>query len=52
MRALTEGRDDLTKVVADTNALVGKLPALYEQIGATGFKPAALKPVRAVPTGN
>ena len=45
MRALTEGRDDVAKAVADTNALITKMPALYDQIGAGGLKPAALKPV-------
>ena len=50
MRGLTEGREDLTKAIADTNALIAKLPALYDQIGAGGLKPAALKPVRTVPS--
>jgi hypothetical protein len=52
IRGLREGREDLTKVVADTNALIAKMPTLYDQIGAGGLKPAPLKPVRAVSTTN
>jgi photosystem II stability/assembly factor-like uncharacterized protein len=50
MRALTEGRGDLAKVVQETNALIASFPALFEKIGAGGLKPAALKPVRTVTT--
>jgi hypothetical protein len=50
MRALIEGRDDLSKVIADTNALISKMPALYDQIGAGALKPAALKPLRPLTT--
>ena len=38
MRALTEGREDVAKVVADANALITKVPALYDQIGAGQLK--------------
>jgi photosystem II stability/assembly factor-like uncharacterized protein len=50
MRVLTEGRDDLTKVIADTNALIATMPTLFDKIGAGSLKPAALKPVRPVST--
>ena len=51
-RALTLGREDLTKVIADTNALISSLPALFDKAGASAFKPAALKPVRTVSPTN
>ncbi len=51
-RALTLGREDLTKVIADTNALITSLPALFDKAGASAFKPAALKPVRSVSPTN
>jgi photosystem II stability/assembly factor-like uncharacterized protein len=51
-RALTQGREDLSRVISDTNALITTMPALYEKIGAGALKPAALKPVRPVSTTN
>jgi hypothetical protein len=51
LRVLSENREDLTKAITDTNALVTKMPALYDQMGASGLKPAALKPVRTITTG-
>ena len=50
MRVLTEGREDLAKVINDTNALITTMPALFDKIGASALKPAALKPVRLVTT--
>jgi hypothetical protein len=49
VRTAAENREDLTKVVQETNALIAAVPALYDKLGASGVKPAALKPVRAVP---
>jgi hypothetical protein len=51
-RALTQGREDLSRVISDTNALITTMPGLYEKIGAGALKPAALKPVRPVSTTN
>ena len=44
-----ELREDLTKVVADTNELITAIPAIYDALGASGAKPTALKPVGPVP---
>jgi hypothetical protein len=45
VRQAGELREDLDKVIADTNALIAAVPAIYDALGATGVKPAALKPV-------
>jgi photosystem II stability/assembly factor-like uncharacterized protein len=52
MRVLTDGRGDLAKVVQETNALITAMPGLFDKIGASGLKPAALKPLRPVNTTN
>jgi photosystem II stability/assembly factor-like uncharacterized protein len=52
VRALAHGREDLTRVVGETNALITAIPALFDTIGASALKPATLKPVRAVSTTN
>jgi hypothetical protein len=52
MRTTTESREDLTKVVAETNALITEFPSLYDRVGVSALKPAALKPVRAVVTST
>ncbi len=39
----------MDKVVADTNALIAAVPAIYDALGATGVKPTALKPVGPLP---
>ena len=44
MRVLTDGRGDLAKVIQETNALIATVPGLFDKIGASGLKPAALKP--------
>ena len=44
-----EMREDLDKVIADTNALIAAVPAIYDALGASGVKPAALKPVGPLP---
>ena len=41
-----------SRVIADTNALITSLPSLFDKAGASAFKPAALKPVRAVGPTN
>ena len=35
----------MTRVITDINALIARLPAFYEQIGAGQLKPAAMKPL-------
>ena len=45
LRSSVELREDLTKVVADTNELITAIPAIYDALGASGAKPTALKPV-------
>jgi hypothetical protein len=45
MRASVELREDLARVIADTNELITAIPAIYDALGASGAKPAALKPV-------
>ena len=52
MRVLTDGRGDLAKVIQETNALITAMPSLFDKIGASGLKPAALKPLRPVSTTN
>jgi len=49
VRSSVELREDLTKVIADTNELITAIPAIYDALGASGAKPAALKPVGPVP---
>jgi photosystem II stability/assembly factor-like uncharacterized protein len=49
MRSSVELREDLTKVVTDTNELINAIPAIYDALGASGAKPTALKPVGPVP---
>jgi hypothetical protein len=49
VRIAGELRDDLAKVIADTNELINAIPAIYDALGASGAKPAALKPVGPIP---
>jgi hypothetical protein len=51
-RALTQGREDLSRAITDTNALITTMPGLFDKVGASAFKPAAVKPVRPVNTTN
>jgi hypothetical protein len=46
VRSAGELREDLTKLVQETNDLMAALPALYDKLGAPGLKPTTLKPVR------
>ncbi len=48
-RSSAELRDDLTKVIADTNELIAAIPAIYDALGASGVRPTSLKPVGPVP---
>ncbi len=52
VRSAVELREDMDKVIADTNALITSVPAIYDALGATGVKPAALKPVGPLPASR
>lgn len=52
IRTAGELREDLAKVVTDTNDLIAAVPAVYDAIGASGAKPAALKPVGPLPAAR
>ncbi len=45
IRQAGELREDMDKVIADTNALIAAVPAIYDALGAGGVKPASVKPV-------
>jgi hypothetical protein len=45
VRSASEAREDLAKVVQAVNDLIAAVPQLYEKLGASGLKPAALKAV-------
>jgi len=45
IRVAGELREDMTKLVSDTNELIAAVPAVYDAVGASGAKPAALKPI-------
>jgi len=49
VRSAGELREDMDKVIADANALIAAVPAIYDALGASGVKPAALKPVGPLP---
>ncbi len=42
-----ELREDMLKLVQETNDLIASVPALYDKLGAAGLKPASLKPITA-----
>jgi hypothetical protein len=46
IRAATEAREDLAKVVQEVNDLIAAVPQLYDKLGASGLKPAALAAVK------
>lgn len=46
MRALSEGREDLGKLVGETNAMITTLQGLFEKVGGPGMKPAPIAPVK------
>ena len=49
VRSSVELREDLTKLIGETNELIAAIPAIYDALGASGAKPTALKPVGPVP---
>ena len=52
VRSAGELREDMVKLVADTNELIAAVPAMYDALGATGAKPTALKPVGPLPVAR
>jgi photosystem II stability/assembly factor-like uncharacterized protein len=52
VRQAGELREDMAKVIADTNELINAIPALYDALGASGAKPTALKPVGPLPAAR
>jgi photosystem II stability/assembly factor-like uncharacterized protein len=52
IRQAGELREDMTKVIADVNELINAIPAIYDALGASGVKPAALKPVGPLPAAR
>ena len=42
IRTAAEAREDLTKVVQETNDMIAAVPQLYEKLGASGLKPTPL----------
>jgi hypothetical protein len=52
IRQTAELREDMTKVIADVNELINAVPAIYDALGASGVKPAALKPVGPLPAAR
>jgi hypothetical protein len=52
VRIAGELRDDLAKVVTDTNELIAVIPNIYDALGASGAKPTALKPVGPIPAAR
>ena len=52
IRSSVELREDLAKVITDTNELITAIPAIYDALGASGAKPAALKPVGPLPAAR
>jgi len=52
VRSVGEAREDMVKLVADTNELIAAVPAMYDALGAAGAKPAALKPVGPLPAAR
>ena len=47
MRTAGELREDMVKLIQETNDLIASVPALYDKLGAAGLKPASLKPITA-----
>ena len=52
-RALRELREDLAKVVADTNAIITTvMPGIYKTLGDHNLQPATLKPLRTITSSS
>ena len=47
VRTAGELREDMLKLIQETNDLIASVPALYDKLGAAGLKPASLKPITA-----
>ena len=45
IRQSGELREDMMKLVTDVNDLINAVPGIYDALGASGAKPAALKPL-------
>ncbi|MGE3490179.1 MAG: glycosyl hydrolase [Vicinamibacterales bacterium] len=52
MRIAGELREDMAKLVSDTNDLMAAVSAMYDALGASGAKPAVLKPVGPLPAAR
>jgi photosystem II stability/assembly factor-like uncharacterized protein len=52
VRIAGELREDMVKLVADTNDLIAAVPAVYDALGAPGAKPTALKPIGPLPAAR
>lgn len=52
IRTAGELREDMVKLVTDTNDLIAAVPAMYDALGAPGAKPAALTPVGPLPAAR
>jgi len=52
VRVAGELREDMVKLVSDTNDLIAAVPAMYDALGATGAKPTALAPVGPLPAAR
>jgi hypothetical protein len=52
MRMVGEARAGLAKAIDEANALIAKLPALYEEVGKSGLYPAPPKPIRPIGTSS
>ncbi len=52
VRSAGELREDMVKLVADTNDLIAAVPAAYDALGASGAKPTALKPLGPLPVAR
>jgi hypothetical protein len=46
IRSATEAREDLTKVVQEVNDLIAAVPQIYDKLGSSGLKPAALTAIK------
>jgi photosystem II stability/assembly factor-like uncharacterized protein len=47
VRTAGELREDMLKLIQETNDLIASVPALYDKLGAAGLKPASLKLITA-----
>jgi hypothetical protein len=52
IRQAGELRQDMTTLVADVNAAIAAVPAIYDAMNAPGAKPAPLKPLGPLPAAR